>query len=75
MNTEKTDDSQLSLEPLPDLEPLLEALIFASRNPMSIEKMVEVLQAADINAQAKDVRHALKFLRERWESTERTLGR
>lgn len=75
MTTHNTDDPQLSLEPLPDLEPLIESLIFVSREPITLEKLVETLQAADINAQNKDVRHALKALEARWNEPERALGR
>lgn len=75
MTTEKNDDIQLSLEPLPDLLPIIEALIFASREPITIDKIVETLQAADINVHNKEVRQALKSLEALWSDRERPLAR
>jgi segregation and condensation protein B len=74
MTTEIIDEPQLLLEPLPDLEPLIEALIFVSREAITIEKIVETLQAADINAQNRDVRLALKSLEAKWSDNARPLG-
>lgn len=71
----ESESPELSLEVLPDLVPMLEALIFASPEPLGVEKMVEALQAADINAQSKDVRAALKTLQAKWNDVEKTIGR
>ncbi len=75
MTIENNDDMRLFEEELPDLEPILESLIFVSREPLSIDKMVETLQAAEINAQNKDVRGALKSLESKWQDETRTFGR
>lgn len=72
---ESQENNLLNLVPLPDLEPILEALIFVSKEPMTAEKMVEILQAADINASTKEVNRALKCLSEKWQAPERSIGR
>jgi len=60
---------------LPDLAPLIEALIFVSNEPLSIDKIVEALQSSDILARAKDVKNALKSLEILWNTPDRPLGR
>lgn len=75
MTTENNDDMRLFEEELPDLEPILESLIFVSREPLTVEKMVETLQAAEINAQSREVRAALKSLEAKWQDPERGVGR
>jgi segregation and condensation protein B len=64
------------MSPLPELEPMLEALIFASKEPLSIEKMLEALHSSDlIELKNKDIKDALKILEERWQNPERLCGR
>ena len=60
---------------LPDLAPIIEALIFVSREALSIDKIVEILQSSDILARSKDVKKALKLLEALWSNADRPLGR
>jgi len=60
---------------LPDLVPIIEALIFVSKEPLSLDKIVETLQSSDILAQNKDVKKALVLLESSWNNPERPLGR
>ena len=58
-----------------NLQAMLEAMIFVSKEPLSVEKMVEALQAADINIGTKEVNHAIKDLVEKWQDPDRPVAR
>lgn len=59
----------------PDLSAMLEALIFVSKEPLTTERMVETLEAAEINVNLSEVKKALSSLMAMWEDPARTHGR
>jgi segregation and condensation protein B len=58
-----------------DLEQNLEAMIFVSKEPLSFEKIMQILGDIQENIRAKDVRDALKSLQAKWQNSERSCGR
>lgn len=72
---ESQENNELNLLALPDLEPILEALIFMAKEPVTVEKMLEALQAADIDVSTRDINRALKSLLEKWQAVDRKLAR
>lgn len=72
MSTETNE--QLVLHSI-DLEPLIEALIFVSREPITIDKIQEALEAGLVQSTAQEVRRALASLMEKWADEKRALGR
>lgn len=60
---------------MPELGPILEALIFVSKEPLTPDKMLEALQSADIDVKAKDVKKALEALSLAWADDKRPCGR
>src|ERR1700688_39807 len=62
------------MESLTDLEPVIESLVFVSREPLTGEKIVEVLHAADMEVKIQDVRKAMASLLEKWSEPNRVLG-
>jgi segregation and condensation protein B len=58
-----------------DLEPLIEALIFVSREPITIDKIQEALEASLIQSSTQEIRRALCSLIGKWGDEKRALGR
>lgn len=58
-----------------DLVAKLEALIFVSREPLSRERMVEALHAANYEVDMREVKLALKSLMTLWQDPKRSCGR
>jgi segregation and condensation protein B len=57
-----------------DLEARLEALIFVSKEPVSIERMGELLRSCGIDCDSKTIRSALQILMEKWHCPNRSCG-
>lgn len=75
MNSHEEAFEDIGEPDLPDLVPIIEALIFVSKEPLNIEKIVEILNLSDISARNKDVKNALKLLESLWNAPDRVLGR
>ncbi len=60
---------------IPDIQAKLEALIFASREPLTAERIVEILHGANYEVDLRVVKKSLKELLSLWQDSERTIGR
>lgn len=58
-----------------DLEAMLEALIFVSNEPLTIERMVDMLLLSDISCDSRSVRSTLNSLMTKWGAEDRVIGR
>jgi len=58
-----------------DLEATLEALIFVSKEPLTVDKMAELLKVSGIECDIAKIRAALKSLFSKWQDSEREIGR
>lgn len=58
-----------------DLESMIEALIFSCKEPVSLEKIIEVLKAGMEDLPVKEIKSALTSLWQKWNDEERALGR
>jgi segregation and condensation protein B len=58
-----------------DLEAMLEALIFVSKEPLSHERLGEILAASNIEMNMGDIKRAMKALMAKWSIKEREHGR
>lgn len=58
-----------------DLAASLEALIFVSKDPVSCERMMEILEASGIEVGIVEIKQALKSLMTAWANPERAYGR
>lgn len=70
-----TEQIEMHAIAIPDLEAKLEALIFVSREPLTVERMVEILHAANHEVDARDIKLALKNLMAAWQEPRRRMGR
>lgn len=58
-----------------DLEPIIEALILVSPEPITFEKIGEALERASIQVAPGEVRKALNTLKTKWNDEKREVGR
>lgn len=70
-----TDQGELTLIAVDDLEAKLEALIFVSAEPLSLTRMLEILHAANCEVTMHNIKNALKSLMAAWQNPERSVGR
>lgn len=65
----------MTIEHDEQLEATLEALIFVSKEPLSHERMVEILAAAEIEVDIYRVKRVMKSLIAKWNDAARPIGR